>query len=553
MIDELHIRGLGVIEEASLRLASGLTVVTGETGAGKTMLVTALQLLIGARADSALVRSGTDVALAEAVISPAPPEAQEWVEEGEDLFVTRELPADGRSRARINGRLAPVSTLAQLLGRHVEVHGQHEHVRLGRVEVQRDLLDRFAGEPHARTLAAYRDAHRAWRELVDRRERIDAEARDRAREIDRLRVEVEEIEAAELDLEADTRLDVEVERLAHAEELRLAAAEAANALGSDGAGDPLGIALDALRRAPVADPDLDALLERATGLAAEATELAADARGYAEGIEADPARLEELQQRKRIVTGLVRKYGPEVADVLASAERARQRLVELEELEADAGDLDRRVEEAHATAVGLAEDVRGGREVAATRLAEVVDGHLADLGMPHARFSVEVAAADRLAGHGGDDIEFRLAPNPGEPARELARAASGGERSRVSLAVEVALADVDDARVLVFDEVDAGIGGATAMAVGEKLARLASEDRQVLCVTHLAQLAAFADVHHVVEKGLSGGRTVTSSRQVADEDRVAELSRMLGGDPDARAGLEHARELLDTASARRAG
>jgi DNA repair protein RecN (Recombination protein N) len=183
----------------------------------------------------------------------------------------------------------------------------------------------------------------------------------------------------------------------------------------------------------------------------------------------------------------------------------------------------------------------------------VVDGHLADLGMPHARFTAEVEEADTLATHGGDRIRFLLAPNPGEPARELARAASGGERSRVSLAVEVALADVDDASVLVFDEVDAGIGGATAMAVGEKLGRLAGDRRQVLCVTHLAQLAAFADVHHVVEKGLRGGRTATTTRQVAEADRVAELSRMLGGDPEATAGVQHARELLDTARERRAG
>jgi DNA repair protein RecN (Recombination protein N) len=553
VIDELHIRGLGVIEEASLRLAPGLTVVTGETGAGKTMLVTALQLLLGARADSGLVRAGAEVALAQAVVVPAPPQARTWVEDGEDLFVTRELPADGRSRARINGRLAPVAALSEVLGGHVEVHGQHEHVRLGRADVQRDLLDRFAGEPHARALSSYREAHARWRELADRRDRLESDARERAREIDRLRFEVGEIDAAGLDVEADTSIDVEVERLAHAEDLRLAATEAAVALGSDGAGDPLGLALDALRRAPVADPELGALLERATGLTAEASELAADTRDYAERIQADPERLEQLQERKRVVTSLTRKYGPEVEDVVVSADRARERLAELEGEEADAGDLERRVAEAEEEARHRAADVRRGREVAADRLAEVVDGHLADLGMPHARFGVRVEEAARLAGHGGDEVEFLLAANPGEPARELARAASGGERSRVSLAVEVALADVDDARVLVFDEVDAGIGGATAMAVGEKLARLAGEDRQVLCVTHLAQLAAFADVHHVVEKGLAGGRTVTSARQVADEDRVAELSRMLGGDPTARAGMEHARELLDTASSRRAG
>jgi DNA repair protein RecN (Recombination protein N) len=553
VIDELHIAGLGVIEDATLRLAPGLTVVTGETGAGKTMLVTALQLLLGARADSSLVRAGATQALAEAVLSPAPPEAHAWVDGDDELFVARELPAEGRSRARINGRLAPVSALAEVLGRHVEVHGQHEHVRLARTDVQRELLDRFAGEPHARTLAAYREAHARWRELAERHERLADDARERAREIDRLRYEVDEIDAAELDVDVDGRLDVELDRLAHADDLRRCSAEAAHALGADGAGEPLGVALEALRRAPVADPELDALRERASSLVAEASELASDARVYAEGVDVDPEQLERLQQRKQLVTGLLRKYGPEIQDVLACAERGRARLAELEAEELDAGDLDQRVAEAEQEAQRLAADLRGSRQAAAERLAEAVDTHLADLAMPHARFSVAVEPADALAAHGGDDVEFLLAANPGEPYRPVGRAASGGERSRVSLAVEVALADVDDARVLVFDEVDAGIGGATAMAVGEKLARLAAGGRQVLCVTHLAQLAAFADVHHVVEKGLADGRTVTASRQVAAEDRVAELSRMLGGDPEASAGLEHARELLDTASARRAG
>jgi DNA repair protein RecN (Recombination protein N) len=553
VIDELHIRELGVIEDATLRLAPGLTVVTGETGAGKTMVVTALQLLLGARADATLVRAGAEAALVEAVVDPAPTQAEEWSAEGDELFVSRELPADGRSRARINGRLAPVSALAEVLGREVEVHAQHEHARLGRAEVQRDLLDRYAGQPHARTLAAYRRAHARWRELVGRLERLESDARERAREIDRLRFEVEEIDAAKLDEAEDTALDGEIERLAHADELRSSTLHAAAALGADGAQDPLGVALDALRRAPIDEPDLEGLRERAGALAAEASELASDVRAYGEAVHADAHRLAELQERQRLVTSLTRKYGPEVADVLASADAARQRLDDLEAEEAGAGELEARVAEAHAEASSLAADLRRSRIAAAEQLAGVVDGHLADLGMPHARFSAEVREADDLAAHGGDRIRFLLAPNPGEPARELARAASGGERSRVSLAVEVALADVDDASVLVFDEVDAGIGGATAMAVGEKLAQLAGERRQVLCVTHLAQLAAFADVHHVVEKGLRDGRTATTTRQVAEDERVAELSRMLGGDPDAVAGLEHARELLDTARGRRAG
>ncbi len=560
MLDELQIRDLGVIEDVALELSPGLTVVTGETGAGKTMLVTALQLLLGARADQSLVRAGTAGALVEAVFSPPPPEADQWLAAGDDvLVVARELPADGRSKARISGRLAPVSALTELLGRSVEVHAQHEHVRLSRPDVQRRLLDRYAGDPHARSLATYRAAFAAWRELADRRERLVSDARERARELDRLRFEVAEVDAAELRPDRDATLEQRLEVLASAEELQAAAATAAASLGSDGAGEALGVALDALRRPRVDDPALAALVERTVALIAEATDLGHEARAYGEAIEADPGELAALQERIALVAGLQRKYGADVAAVLAYADEARARLEALERDEADAGALDERVDAAWEALTSAAADVTRGRRSAAERLSEVVDGHLAELAMPHARLRIAVEPLDEGAptADGADRIAFLLAANPGEPERPIAQAASGGERSRVSLAIEVALADVDDAQVLVFDEVDAGIGGATAMAVGEKLARLAAgidgPRRQVLCVTHLAQLAAYADVHHVVEKGVAGGRTVTTTRRVADDDRAAELARMLGGDADARAGLEHARELLDTARTRRAG
>jgi DNA repair protein RecN (Recombination protein N) len=558
VIEELHIRGLGVIEDASLRLSPGLTVVTGETGAGKTMLVTALELLLGARADSGLVRSGAAAASADAVVSPPPKEAMEWVGDEDELLVSREIPAEGRSRARLAGRPVPVSTLAEVLGSHVEVHAQHEHVRLSRPEVQRGLLDRYAGDPHARSLTAYREAYTRWRELTDRRAHLIGDARERARELDRLRAEVAEIDAAELDEEADGALDELLERLANADEIQRGAAEAASAFGSDGAGEPVGVGVEVLRRLSVDDAELEQLRSRAEAIAAELTELAVDVRSYGDAVEADPGRLAELQERKRLVAGLTRKYGADVPAVLDYAVEARTRLEQLELDEADADALDGQVTQAREEAAAAAADVRRGRTAAAEHLASVVDGHLADLGMPHARATIEVAALedDHLGPDGGDRVTFLLAPNPGEPAKPIAAAASGGERSRVSLAIEVALADVDDAEVLVFDEVDAGIGGSTAMAVGEKLARLAAGEgavrRQVLCVTHLAQLAAFADVHHVVEKGLAGGRTVTTTRQVGDDDRVAELARMLGGDATAAAGLDHARELMEQASTRRA-
>ncbi len=560
MIEELHIRGLGVIEDASLRLAPGLTVVTGETGAGKTMLVTALQLLLGARADQGLVRQGATAAFAEVALSPPPPEAQDWLRDGDDvLVVSREIPADGRSRARLNGRLAPVSALADVVGRHVEVHAQHEHVRLARSDVQRDLLDRFAGAPHARSLERYRAAFATWRELADAQDRLEQDARERARQLDRLHTEVAEIDAAGLDAQVDGHLERDLSVLEQADEIRAAAGVAHQALGSDGAGEPVGVAIEALRRLEVEDPELTDLRGRLAGVAAELTELAVDVHRYADAAEADPERLERLQERRHLIAQLERKYGASIDDVLRYADEAREHIADLDAAEQQAQDLEARCTAARAEAAALAQDVHRGRAMAAERLAEDVGGHLADLGMPHAAFSVAVEPLpdDELTAHGADTVTFLLAPNPGEGARPLATAASGGERSRVSLAIEVALADVDAVGVLVFDEVDAGIGGATAMAVGEKLARLAAgerEDRrQVLCVTHLAQLAAFADVHHVIEKGVADGRTVTTTRRVADDARVAELSRMLGGDATADAGQQHARELLARAQERRAG
>ena len=559
MIEELHIRGLGVIEDATLPLAAGLTVVTGETGAGKTMLVTALELLLGARADTDLVRSGSSAATVDVVVSPPPPEAAEFVEPGDELVASREIPAEGRSRARLDGRPVPAAALAQVLGRHVEVHAQHEHVRLARSDVQRGLLDRYAGDPHARTLERYREAFDTWHELAERADRLERDARERARELDRLRTEVAEIDAAGLDPDVDAQLEARLERLANADAVQQASLEAAAALGSDGAAEAVGVGVDSLRRIPLDDDTVEQLRDRAAALSTELTELAADVRSFGEEVEADPAELAALQERKQLIAQLTRKYGVDVPAVLAYADQARERIAELESADADADTLAQRVAEAEEQARSIAADVRRGRRSAAEQLASVVDGHLGDLGMPHARAAIEVEplAGDELAAHGGDKVTFLLAANPGEPPRPIATAASGGERSRVSLAIEVALADVDDARVLVFDEVDAGIGGATAMAVGEKLARLAAGDgthrRQVLCVTHLAQLAAFADVHHVVDKGVVDGRAVTTTRVVGADERSTELARMLGGDASAQAGIDHAQELLDQAVARRAG
>lgn len=549
MIDELQIRALGVIEEATLELAPGLTVVTGETGAGKTMLVTALQLLLGARADLGLVRHGADDAWVAARVSPVPAEGREWTEEPE-LVLEREL-REGRSRARIAGRLAPVGALQDVLGRHVEVHAQGEHARLLRADEQRALLDRYAGPEHATLLAAHTDAFTAWRDAQRRLERLDEDARERQRTIDRLRHELAEIEAVGPDAAADDAIATQLAVLEHAEELALAATRAGEALGADAGGAALGEAQEALRRLPAEDPVLQQAHDRVLALVEEARDLSATLRHHADELAADPDELERLRARDAALRELYRRYGADSVQVLAHAEDAAKQLGVLEDEDADAGSLTTRVAELEAAARESAAALHASRAAAGRRLEERVDGHLGDLGMPHATFHVELEDAP-LGRHGTDRVRFLLAANPGEPPASLERAASGGERSRVALAIEVALADAEGASVLVFDEVDAGVGGETAMAVGEKLARLArvGGGRQVLCVTHLAQLAAFADVHHVVEKDVVDGRTVTSVRGVRDDARVAELARMLGGDAGGEAGRQHAAALLEEATRR---
>lgn len=549
MIEELRIENLGVIAEARLELSPGLTVVTGETGAGKTMLVTGLQLLLGARSDSDLVRVGGEVARIEALISNAPAAAAEWLDDPADgLVVTREVREAGGSKARLGGRLVPIATLQEVLGPHVEVHAQHEHHRLTRPDVQRTLLDTYAGDDHVALVARYAVDHEAWRQAVAEQEEIARTTQERAREQDRLRFELDEIAAARIDLDVDDRLDDDVARAQHADGLREGLDTVAEALGADGAQDPVGVAVEALRRLPVSDDELDALRKRAEGVAAELVDLWHEARAASDGIDADPRELDRLMRRMAELRSLERKYGPGLKRVAEYEAEARDRLIALDRAEHGAEDLDARIAALDASALSLAAEVTTGRTLAGERLAAEVTRHLADLALPHATFVVQVEPGTRTSA-GADKIVLMLAPNPGQPLRPVGTAASGGERSRVLLALEVAFADVHDAEVLVFDEVDAGIGGATAMAVGEKLAQLAREGRQVLCVTHLAQLAAFADLHHVVDKAVENGQTVTRTRKVEDDDRAAELSRMLGGDTG-EAGLAHAKELLADAQAR---
>jgi DNA repair protein RecN (Recombination protein N) len=555
-LTDLEITDLGIIDHVALHLSPGLNVLTGETGAGKTMVVSGLQWLLGGRADRDRVRSGARAAVVEARFDGVPASAAAWADPDDDeLLVSREVgargddgAAGGRSRARLAGRMAPVTALAEVLDPVVEVHSQHESVRLADAGVQRTLLDRYGGQPVRAALAPYRQAHAAWREAVARLDAAERAARADVREADRLRAEVEEIAAVDPALGEEDDLDEQIGRLDHAESLRAAAAAAAGAVVDEGgARDAVGLAVAALRDVVQHDQALGPPLARLEAALAEVQDVAFDLAGYAEDLDADPEALDAALSRRAAIGRLLRRYGPTTADVRAHLDQARTRLADVDGGEERLAELREDVATTAAAVARLGAALRDARRAAAAQLAAVVDAHLVDLAMPDARTAIAVEEAPP-GPDGADRVEFLLAANRGQPALPLGRAASGGERSRVALAVKVALADADDTPVMVFDEVDAGIGGETALAVGRKLARLA-RGRQVLCVTHLAQLAAFADAHFVVSKSVAGASTVTAVVRLDDEDRVAELSRMLSGSGGGAAALSHARELLAGASA----
>jgi DNA repair protein RecN (Recombination protein N) len=560
VLTELRIRNVGVIDDVTLHLRPGLNVLTGETGAGKTMVVSAIEMLLGARADADRVRSGARAALVEASLAPPPPESAEWLDEGDaELIVSREITAadtaSSRSRARLGGRMAPVSALSACVGAVVELHGQSDTSRLTAAAVQRDLLDRFGGPSLGAAAQAYSAAYLRWSEARDELTRLQSSTRERAREVDRLRFELDEIDTVAPEVGEEQTLAGDLGRLEHAETLAAAAEQAGAAVMDDGgAHDVLAGADAGLRAAGGLDGQLDELQQRMAAVIAELQDLGLELRRYAAGLESDPARLEVLRQRQADLVRLSRKYsdaapgGIDTAALLAHAQAARQELVTLDTSDERMAALAHQVTQLDEALRAEAHRLRDERSAAGKRLAQVVEQHLAEMAMAGAHLEVAVDPIDP-APHGADRVTFGLAPGPGESVLPLGKGASGGERSRIALALRLALADADATEVLVFDEVDAGIGGATANAVGRKLAGLA-QGRQVICVTHLPQLAAYADAHFCVEKRSDGDRIVAEVNALDDRARIEELSRMLSGSGTELA-IGHAEELLETARAAR--
>ncbi|MDN3263652.1 MULTISPECIES: DNA repair protein RecN [Streptomyces] len=574
VLEEMRIRSLGVIDDAVVELSPGFTAVTGETGAGKTMVVTSLGLLLGGRADPALVRIGAEKAVVEGRVAVPPgaaavARAEEAGAELDDgaLLISRTVSAEGRSRAHLGGRSVPVGLLAELADDLVAVHGQTDQQGLLKLSRQRQALDRYAGDAVAVPLAEYTGAYRRLRAVSAELEEITTRARERAQEADMLRYGLDEIAAVEPRPGEDAELAEEAGRLGHAEALS-SAATAAHAALAGNPEDPEGIdastlvagahrALEAVR---AHDPALAALADRIGEIGILLTDVAGELAGYADDLDADPLRLAAVEERRAALTALTRKYGEDIDAVLAWAEQGAARLTELD------GD-DERITELTAERDALrgelgvlAQRLTDARTEAAQRFAAAVTAELASLAMPHARVSFDIRQTDDPEGvevggrtvaygpSGVDEVELLLAPHPGAPARPIAKGASGGELSRVMLAVEVVFAGTDPVPTYLFDEVDAGVGGKAAVEIGRRLAKLA-KTAQVVVVTHLPQVAAFADRQLLVEKTNDGSVTRSGVKVLEGEERVRELSRMLAGQENSEAARAHAEELLATARA----
>jgi DNA repair protein RecN (Recombination protein N) len=581
VLAEMSISGLGVIDEATLELHPGFTVLTGETGAGKTMVVTGLHLLSGGRAEASRVRSGADRAVVEGRFELTPGDdaialaAEAGAEPDEDgsLIAVRTVSGDGRSRAHLGGRSVPVGVLADLSERLIAVHGQNDQLRLLQPAEQRSVLDRYAGPAVARPLADYRRVREEWQrvatELVERIER----SREMAREADLLKHGLAEIAAVDPKPGEDQELHDEARRLADVDQLRTVATAAQFAVSGSSDGDSdntgaLGPLAEVQRGLEAAeDPQLKDLAPRVAEASVLLNDVGTELARYLEDLSADPARLEQVLARQAELKALTRKYAADVDGVLAWAQEAQERLDGLDTSEVALAELTKRRDELAVELAGYAEAVTAARVEVAAELAKEVTLELAGLAMAAATIEVSVAQREvdvtdsaalpvgKRTLHAGpdgvDEVEIRLRAHPGAPPLPVHKGASGGELSRVMLAIEVVLSHADPVPTLVFDEVDAGVGGRAAVEIGRRLARLATS-HQVIVVTHLPQVAAFADRHLVVDKDSKGSLTRSGVRSLDDGNRVIELARMLAGMDSTDTGRAHAEELLAAAAADKA-
>lgn len=558
MIEEIVIRDLGVIADAKLALGPGLNVLTGETGAGKTMVLTALGLLLGSRADSSAIRQGQDQAFVEGrwylpnghAVSDAVAQLGGRIDDGE-LLINRSVAKDGRSRAAVGGASAPVGVLAELGESLVVVHGQADQIRLKSAAAQREALDKFAGI--AELLAAYQEKYDQYRALETRLERLRSASSERDNELAALKLGFEELEQLKPVPGEDLQLTELANRLTHSEELRLAAAGAHEFLSSESFDDSsdaitlVGKARKLLESAGTHDPELAALAERLSELGYELGSVAASLSGYLDAVESDgELRLEQVQERRAALNSAIRKYGPTLDDVIDFWQSASTRIMDLDNSDEQLEALALQLDGLKAECMSMAQEISDRRRSAASMLETEVTAELSTLAMGGATLVVAVAPGEDLQRHGLDTVSIQLAAYPGAEPRPLGKGASGGELSRIMLAIEVVLAKTEQALTFIFDEVDAGVGGASATEVGLRLAQLAKKS-QVIVVTHLGQVAAYADRHLRVLKTVANDFTSSDVALLEGEERISELARMISGLSDSEGALANARELIERA------
>ncbi|GGH56219.1 DNA repair protein RecN [Rothia aerolata] len=565
MIEEIHLRDLGIITDARLPLEPGFSVLTGETGAGKTMVVTALGMLLGARSDASSVRNGAKNALAEAVVrlprehqaitlaEDAGGSVEEIDEDTSELLLARTVSAAGRSRAHVGGCSAPIATLSEIGQTLVAVHGQSDQLRLKSAAEQRHALDSYAGEKLAKLLKKYRATYDRYREAAAELREVRENTRARALEAQTLEGALEEIDAVQPQEGEDEALKAESAKLANVESLRAAASLASAALAGSEYGDAdepnvmalLDTARSSLAQQADSDGELKALADRVNDALIQVTDIAEEVSAYVSSLDTEgPERLAEVEARRAQLKSLTRKYGADIAEVLAWAEESRARLETLSDDPARAEALETELTQLRETLGEQADQLKKLREKAAKKLASAVSEELSALAMPNASLVVEVEETEKFGAHGRDTVTFMLKSYQQAVPRPLGKGASGGELSRVMLALEVVLAEVDPVPTFIFDEVDSGVGGKAAVEIGRRLAMLAKHV-QVLVVTHLPQVAAFADQHILVLK--NDDASLSKIEVLDEEQRVVELARMLAGHDQSASAQEHARELLKNA------
>ncbi len=561
MLVELHVTNFALIDHLDLSFGAGLNILTGETGAGKSIIIDALGLALGERAGHDLVRTGAGKATVEAVfdLKNAPDEMRQKLadaglddedggEDGDTLFVARELARNGgKSSCRINGRLMPVAVLKEIAEGLVDVHGQHEHQSLLAADRHIDILDNWGGKDALALRQQVADLSSEVNKLKRERETLRTNARERARMLDLYRFQQEEILGAGLKEDEEDELTADRSRLANSEKLSAAATDAYATLsgaerGSGGALDALNTALSAVEHAAGLDENLAPLIETLQSAVVYAEDAARGLRVYQETVEFNPERLEEIETRLDLIRTLKRKYGETLVEIIAYGTDLSAKLDDLEHSEAREEELTTGIASTESKLTAAASKLTTLRKKAAVKFAAGITRELTDLGMSATKFEVAIEP-QAVSSKGADRIEFLLSPNPGEPLRPLAKIASGGEMSRIMLAMKSVLAKSGTIPTMIFDEIDVGVGGRTAQTIGDKLEALA-KDAQILCITHLPQIASRAATHFFIEKQVHDGRTTVSVAPLDSEGRIDEIARMLGGSRRSEAVVQHAREML---------